>query len=1662
MNPESRAGAFPEGPFLVHELVAHQASLTPDAVAVVDGERELGYAELDARANQLAHHLRGLGVRPDAMVGVFLPRGLDLAVALLAIWKAGAAYVPLSPEQPRQRLAWLVQDTGVELVLTGAELAEAVRETGARPVVPADDRAAIEAQPVTAPENTVGAAHAAYVIHTSGSTGTPKGVVTTHGGIANRIGWAVRRAGLSAADRMLQKTALTFDAHCWEVFGPLVTGGTVVMAPAGAERDPAALLRAVADHRITVLQVVPSVLRLLVAEPGWEHCGSLRLLFSAGEALHAELAQQVLALAPAPVEIWNTYGPTECSIDVTAHRFDPAQQSGPVPIGRPLDGLRVLVVDQTGRPVAPGVPGELYAGGVGVARGYLGRPDLTAERFVPDPFAKDGSRLYRTGDRVRWREGGILEYLGRIDDQVKINGVRIEPGEIEDALAAHPGVHGAAVTAYTVADGSKRLAAFVRTAHEGVLAELREFLRDRLPTTHLPASIVRLESFPLNSSGKVDRAALPTDRLAEEAAAAEQIAPRTTAERLVAKIWQDLLKVDSVGVHDDFFKLGGSSLQLTRLANQLRTASGREILLRGLFSATTVEAQAQLVSPEQAAAEPVRPVARDGVLPLSFGQQRLWFMDRMNPQSAEYVAGLAVRVPAGTPVADVRRALDTLVARHESLRTRFTVLDGEPRQVIDAPAPLPLRELRLAREQAGAVLAEEFGRGFDLEQGPLVRALLITIEGEPEPVLELVMHHITTDGWSSAVLEREFFELLAAFAEGREPALAPLTLQYADYAVWQRAQLTEEVLTAELAHWKSVLSGSNPVSLPTDRPRAAVRDGRGSVVNFTVPAAVAEALTALGQRHRATPFATLLTAFATLLARQSGQWDLPVGTPVAGRDLPEIEGVVGFFLNSLVLRCALEPELTFRQALERTRDVARESFAHQNLPFERLVEALAPERDLSSTPLYQVAFDLHDESFNGADSRPEDDLVLQEMWGIAHTDLTLYLRRCPDGSMAGNLEYATALFDAATIERLADRFLRVLSAVSADPETALGDIELLAAEELDQVLGTWATAPGAPVDRPAHEVFEAHAAGTPDAVALVADGVELSYAELDARANRLAHHLRELGVGPESAVGVLLDRGVELVTAFLAVWKAGGAYVPMDPSWPAERVTGMAADSAAPAVLTSAAYAERFAAFTGELVRVDLDAEAIAARPATAPGVPGALDRLAYLIYTSGSTGRPKGVAVTHRGLANHLQWAVDELAARGTGGGAVFSSVAFDLVVPNVWAPLMAGQRTVLLPADLDLSELGARLLAAGPFSFLKLTPGHLEILSHQLTPEQAASLAGIVVVAGEALPGKLAAQWAGWLGEGRLVNEYGPTEASVGTCTYPVPLNAGAGVVPIGRPLPNMSMYVLDQAMRPVPTGAVGELYVGGTGVARGYAGRPELTAERFLPDPFGPAGARLYRTGDLARWLADGSVEFLGRIDHQVKIRGYRVEPGEAQAVLATHPGVREAVVVARVEANGEARLVGYFVPADGEVPAAELTEHCARQLPDYLVPSAFSAIGAIPLTANGKLDRAALPAPEAVPVAGGAEPRGPLEERISEIWEELLGTRVGIFDNFFYSGGNSILAIRLIASLQADFDVTLPIRTVFEGPTIAALAEAVEAAVRAEIDRMTDSELFEEHA
>ncbi|MFI0979468.1 amino acid adenylation domain-containing protein [Streptomyces sp. NPDC021093] len=1680
------------------ELIAEQALRTPEAVAVEDaggsGAR-LTYAQLEYRAEELAHRLRALGAGPGRRVGVCLRRSTDLVAVLLAVWRTGAAYVPLDPEHPARRLSWILDDTGVTAVVTARATRAALPElTGVRTLVVDEGAADFEAG--ADPGEPLRADDAAYVLHTSGSTGRPKGVVITHAGIANRVRWLAERHALGPGDRVLQKTTIGFDAAGLELFAPLLSGGTVVLAPEGAERDPAVLLETVAAQRITVLQAVPSVLRALAAAPGWDRCGALRLLFSAGEPLHAELCHRLLALA-GQVEIWNTYGPTECSVDITEHRFDPAQTRGPVPIGTPIGGLRCLVLDARGEAVPPGGEGELYAAGAGVAQGYLGRPRATAERFVPDPAGPPGSRAYRTGDRVRLTADGVLEYLGRLDQQLKVNGVRIEPDEVEAALRTHPRVDDAVAGAVPDAAGGQRLAAWVQVRGTApAAAELRAFLSELLPRTLVPAVFVPLAAFPRTPSGKTDRAALPAPGTGADAAGGD-VALSGADEQAVAGVWADLLALplSTLGAHDDFFARGGSSLLLAQLAARLHELGAR-VGPRDLFTAATVQAQAALVAAARAggreavpvaAQDPVVPVPREAAgLPLSYGQQGLWLMEQMRPGSPEWVSPQWVRLPAAWSEQTVREALGRLADRHEILRTRYELAAEGPVQLAqESGGPVPLRVADVA-DAAGlnALTRQELAVGFDLERGPVWRAVLVpggASAGEPDAdhLLLLTIHHIASDGWSSVLLERDLYVIGGALHTGEEAELPPVPVQFADHAAWQ--QRTDPAgAEGELAHWRSVLDGITPLELPADRPRPAERDGIGGLVTQAVPAALTESLTALGRSRGATLHQTLLTAFSVTVARLTGRGDFTVGMPTAGRHRPEVAQTVGFFLNTLVVRCRTDADGTVLDALDSVRDTVLDAFAHQELPFDRLVQELEPARDLSRTPLYQVVFDFHEEG-RTATAVPAAALgALKDGWRSARTDLSLVVQHQADGSLHASAHYASALFDEATVQGFLTCWAHLLKSFTEDPTAALATLELLPADEQARIvaLGTPDGADGS-ADECAYSAFAEQVRRTPDAVALTCGGQEWTYAGLDARAAAFADGLTAAGAGPERTVAVLLPRSADLVAALFGVWRSGAACVPLDGGSPDERIAHIMSDARVTAVLTDELGAKRLEPFhRGEFVITDAirsdgpRADAVRAEAPRAAALTSATGadrdpaRLAYLIYTSGTTGRPKGAAVEHRTLVRALRAGGAHLRF-GEGGDDAWlatAPVTFDIAFTELVMPLLVGGR-IVLAGDEETTDAPALLDLIDRYAVTHLQVGYPQW--RMLVDAGLGTRPLVGQTGGEPCPPALARDLAGRLK--RFVNEYGLTETTIAATRWEADTTAES--VAVGRPYPHVTTHVLDPHLRPVPLGTVGELCIGGSGLFRGYAGSPGQTAGRLVPDPYGPAGSRLFRTGDLARMTGDGTLHFVGRADGQVKIRGRRVETGEVQAVLAAHPAVGEAVVVARGRGE-EARLVAYCVPAAGQqLPyLGDLLDHCARSLPEHMLPTYLVPIEKLPLTRHRKVDVAALPDPGRA--TGGDDesyvaPEGQLEENIARIWADVLAgpggapQRISARTGFFRIGGDSLGAARVIARVREEYDIRLGARTLFDQPTVAGFARAVEEAVLAQIASLTDEELADAH-
>ncbi|MFE4393979.1 MULTISPECIES: amino acid adenylation domain-containing protein [Streptomycetaceae] len=1649
----------------VPELFAAQAARTPEAVAVRSGAAALTYRQLDAAANRLAHRLTALGVKDGAPVAIALPRGTDTLVAMLAVLKAGGACVSLDLAHPERRLAAVLADARPVCAIGTAEALAGLGLPAGLPVVRPQDAAG---EPDTAPP-APRLDQPAYVLHTSGSTGRPKGVVVTHASLANlhaglgedHVAPALRRAGRDRL-RVAHSASFAFDAS-WDPVLWMVHGHELHLLDDATYRDPAALAAHLDRERVDYLDLTPSYLEVLIAE-GILDEGRHRpsVLVVGGEATPPALWQRLAAVPGLhPVDL---YGPTETTVD--AYAWTPGPDGAPR--GRVVRGSRAYVLDGSLRPAPDGVTGELYVAGACLARGYLGRPDLTAERFLADPFGPPGSRMYRTGDLARRRPDNTLEFLGRADDQVKIRGFRIEPGEIAAVLAELPGVAQAVVIARPGPQGKRLLGYAVPESGSAPDPDgLRAALAARLPAHMVPAAVLLLDELPRTAHDKLDHRALP-----EPAAATEGTAAATPREELVCGLFAEVLGLPQApGREASFFDLGGHSLLAGRLAARLRETFAAPVGFADVFRQPTpaglVELldQAALFDPAEPEHRPALvPVPRTGRMPLSPAQRGLWFLHRLEGPSPTYNIPLALTLTGPLDRHALGLALGDLVARHEVLRTVYgEEPDGTPYQRI-------LSEFRPELHGSTGELADEVRYAFDLTAEPPLRASLFT-DGPERHTLLLLLHHIAGDGASTTPLLRDLAVAYGARSAGREPELPELAVQFADHAAWQRERLGAADAPSPLAvrqveHWRAALAGlPDQLELPLDRPRPAVAGHQGATVPFALGAEAHTALAGLARAADSTVFMAVQAGLAALLTRHGAGTDIPVGTPVAGREDEETAALVGYFVNSVVLRTDTSGDPTFRELLARVRGTVLAAHEHAELPFDRLVEELNPARSLARHPLFQVML--------AWQSRPDERAALGGGLtadiaaipsGTAKFDLTLNAGELPGGGIGGFLEYRTDLFDAATVAAFGERLTRLLTAAASAPDTPIGLLPLIGEEERRRALVEWN---GPSVDTSSDatlpELFEAAAAAHPHAVAVGYRDEQLDYTELAARADRLARLLAAEGIGPGTIVALALPRSLELVVALLAVAKSGAAYLPLDPDYPADRLAYMLADATPAALLTDRATAPRLPAH--EVRQLLVDGPESAAFPA-APleqherTRPLRAEDTAYVIYTSGSTGRPKGVPVTHRNVVR-LFGATDHWFGFGAEDvWTLFHSYAFDFSVWELWGALLHGGRLVVVPHLVSRDPAAfLDLLARERVTVLNQTPSAFYQLSAADRDRPGSELAlRYVVFGGEALELARLDDWYDRHAEDAptLVNMYGITETTVHVSYIALDrASAAAGSSStIGVNIPDLRVYVLDQHLQPVPPGVTGEMYVAGAGLARGYLGRPELSATRFVADPyaalFGERGTRMYRSGDLARRRADGVLEYFGRADQQVKLRGFRIELGEIEAVLAAHPAVADAAVVVREDVPGDKRLVGYAVSPVGAVGPVgtatpdELRAHAAAELPAHMVPSAVVLLDRLPLTANGKLDRRALPAPEAPAAGAGRPPRTPREQQLCELFAEVLGVAsVGVEDDFFALGGHSLLVVRLAGRIREVLGLEVGIGALFQASTVAALDAALAA-------------------
>ncbi|WP_161855558.1 non-ribosomal peptide synthetase [Bradyrhizobium sp. CCBAU 051011] len=1631
----------------IHHILERAAAARPEAVALDFEGRTLSYGELNRQANQLANHLLTLGVGPDVVVGIFTERSIEMIVGLFGILKAGGAYLPLDPRYPGSRLAFMLADTKVQVVLTHTACAGQLPEFGGQVVDLVRDWSAISRASSDDPRSHICGDHAAYVIYTSGSSGQPKGVLVPHRGVCNAGEVEHRLYRTGPGDRVLQFASLNFDASIFEIIMSLRGGSILQLVTAEEARSGVDLVRLVEARGVTVLAMPPSALAVLpvAALP------TLRLIIVMGEDCPAELRARWRHVP----EFFNCYGPTEASMWMTGTFLHPDH---PVTIGRPIANTSAHLLDEHLYQVPVGVPGELFIGGVCVTRGYIGRPALTAERFVPDPFsATPGARLYRTGDLAAYTPEGDICFLGRLDLQIKVRGFRVELGEIEAALSCHPGVQAAAVAVRDDLPSGRGLVGYVMPGAEAPsTSELRSFLLGRLPDYMVPAVFVILDSLPLNQAAKVDRQALPAPRRERPTLDTPFVAPTTSMEQTTCRIWATLLGRDSVGIDDNFFELGGHSLLATQIIARMRDAFGIDLPIRAVFDHPTVGDLSALVeeelrrqsvpiavpTPDRTEHHAVEPIRKK--YSLSFAQERLWFLRQLDPEDRSY------NIPLEFPLWNVdperlRQCLNTLVQRHEILRTTFHAeLDG-PVQVVSPALNLDMPVVEVAAETAAAqkddyqrIRALAAAHRFNLETGPLLCASLVRFAGGACSLL-IIVDHIIFDGWSAGVLYGEIAKLYDATLRDLPSPLAPLSIQYGTYAERQRARLRGVLLEQHRDFWTERLKGiPGHIELPLDHPRQRMAGhGPGALYVFDLPDAVAGEVRALAQAQHMTNFIVLLAAFQAFLWRYTRQDTVVIGSPVTNRNESDTEALIGLFVNMLVLRADLSPGMTFRGLVGQVRETVITAHEHQELPFENLIEALRPERDPTVNPIFQVMFALHQVGSSPDWSPPM-------MGQGAKLDLSLHVSddnrvfRCV-------FEYRTELFEAATIERMSGHLAGFIAHVVEHIDLPLADAPLVGPAEQNALSGWHQTATDEDTTVPVYELFVAHAALTPDKIAAICEDARLSYAELDRLSTRLAQHLRALGIREESLVGVCLPRSLDLMVAVLGVLKAGAVYVPLDPDYPDERLRLIIGDADPMIVLAGETEKTRLQGLGVRLLSVDdgLSGEGLPQLPERAAGPRNA----AYVIYTSGSTGIPKGVVNTQGALSNRLLWM--QQAFHLADGDRVLhkTSIGFDVSVWELLWPVITGAAVVLAaPGRHRDADYVARTIARFNVTHVHFVPSMLWTFLNEVGPITLPSLR-CVIASGETLPLVLQDLFFARLRNCTLENLYGPTEAAIDVTRWRCRPDPNRHSVPIGHAIANTRLYVLDRHLNELPVNVAGDLYIAGMAPARGYLGHPALTAERFLPDPIGAEpGGRMYHTGDLGRRLPAGEIEFLGRVDDQVKLRGVRIELGEIRTALLRHPAIADAVVV-NDGPNGSAdqRLIAYYVRRPGQqVQPTELRRRLHEILPLAMVPAVYLELEAVPLTANGKLNPRALPKPgkSRLVDSEAAAPADALEAFLISLWADTLRVEsVGTEDNFFDLGGHSLLAMRVLSRLRAMLGVDIAASHFFNVPTPTLLAAEI---------------------
>ena len=1616
-----------------HQLFEEQVERTPDAVAVVFENQHLTYRELNTKANQLAHYLQEQGVTPETLVGICVERSLEMIVGLLAILKAGGVYLPLDPTYPKERLDYIIQDAQISILLTHSEIVKTQNFASLQKIDDASvashiicldrDWELINQENLENPKTQVTPENLAYIIYTSGSTGKPKGVQITQSALVNFLQSMQDVLQLSSNDTLLSVTTLSFDIAALELYLPLLIGAKVVLVSREIASDGEQLLDKM--NEITIMQATPATWRLLLSV-GWSGNKKLKILCG-GEALDTQLAQQLLERSQ---EVWNLYGPTETTIWSSMYRLN----SSSVLIGRPIANTQFYVLDTHLQPVPIGVSGELYIGGAGLARGYYNRPDLTAERFIPH----QNSRLYKTGDLVRYLSDGNLEYLGRLDYQVKIRGFRIELGEIESILNQHPDIEKSIVIAREDDENEKRLIAYIISEKS---PDLRNYLRDKLPHYMIPALFISLDAFPLTPNGKIDIRSLPIpNSISSENLV---VTPRTPTEEILLSIWQNILNLEQISIHDNFFALGGHSLLATKVISQIRQHFSIEIPLRFLFEASTIAELAKKieVTQRETLGLDIPPITKTDKTLLSFAQQRQWFLAQLESNSSFYNIPAAIRLQGQLNIALLEKSFNQVIQRHEILRTAFHTVNGIAKSVINSEFHLNLTVIEineglatepLHSEQISSYIQQETQQPFKLDELPLFRVKVLRLSPE-EHIILLTIHHIIADAWSVEILVQEVATLYHA------STLPDLPIQYKDYAVWQREILQGKILETQLTYWKKQLKDALTVlALPTDYPRPAIQTYQGDTVRFEISQELTTSLKTFTQQQGCTIFMTLLAVFKILLYRYTNNEDIIIGTPIANRNRSELEPLIGFFINTLALRTDLSGNPTVETLLQRIKETCLNAYAHQDIPFEQLVDELQLPRDLSYTPLFQVMFVLQNTPRQTLNLSGLTWCPLETQSKTAKFDLTLYITETEQGFI-GTFEYNTDLFKKSTIQRMIGHFQTIIAAILTNSQVQtryISSLPLLTQTEKQQILEEWNNNKTEyPETCGLHQLFEEQVKRTPNTIALILENQQLTYQELNQQANQLAHYLKSLGVKPEDKIGIAIDRTFDLIIGLLGILKTGAAYVPLDPNYPSERLAFTIQDAECSVILTQQKFSETLP-LNGKIICLDIY-QSVGVEKSNPSQDINAKNHLAYIIYTSGSTGKPKGVAITHHSVISFINWAKNIFTSEQLKGVLASTSICFDLSVFEIFLPLSCGGTVILAENALTLPN-------STEITLINTVPSAAtELLRINGIPESVIT----INLAGEALSNQLVQKLYQKSHIQQVYNLYGPSEDTTYS-TYTLTSLDDTHTPTIGHPITNTQTYILDRYLNPVPIGVPGELYLSGEGLARGYLNQPHLTAEKFIPNPFFSTevpwhvSTRMYKTGDLAKYRPNGKIEYLGRLDNQVKIRGFRIELGEIEAIINQHPEISQTVVNPWQDDAGNQRLVAYLV-ASG-VPQ-DLRNFLSSKLPEYMIPSIFVPLETLPLTPNGKIDRKSLPHPQLAANAQKGKfvkPVNEKEKQLAQIWSQLLGIEeIGIYDNFFELGGDSILAIQAIA-LANSYGLKLSPKLLFKHQMIAELAGIAE--------------------